>query len=137
MQGVSHRHISDHLSELVERVLGQLEESHMIAIEDDADLDPLNLGMIAAYYYIAYTTIELFASSLKAGTKLKGALEILSWASEFDELPMRPGTCQPLHIWPFYIRSSSMFLLILGTGRAGSQHGAFLSRLAMSRSGLG
>ena len=73
----------------------------MIAIEDDADLDPLNLGMIAAYYYIAYTTIELFASSLKAGTKLKGALEILSWASEFDELPMRPGElyceCWPLH----------------------------------------
>ena len=102
MQGVSHRHISDHLSELVERVLGQLEESHMIAIEDDADLDPLNLGMIAAYYYIAYTTIELFASSLKAGTKLKGALEILSWASEFDELPMRPGTPdpRPLHFNP-------------------------------------
>lgn len=35
------------------------------------DLEPLNLGMIAAYYYIAYTTIELFASSLTAKTKLK------------------------------------------------------------------
>ena len=63
----------------------------MVAIESDFDLDPLNLGMVAAYYYTAYTTIELFASSLKPGTKLKGALEILSWASEFDDLPVRPG----------------------------------------------
>ena len=34
-----------------------------ISIEDDFDVYPLNLGMIAAYYYINYTTIgeyELF-----------------------------------------------------------------------------
>ena len=28
-----------------------------IAVEDEMDLSPLNLGMIAAYYYINYTTI--------------------------------------------------------------------------------
>ena len=28
-----------------------------IGIEDDMDVAPLNLGMIAAYYYINYTTI--------------------------------------------------------------------------------
>lgn len=28
-----------------------------IAIVDDMDTQPLNLGMIAAYYYINYTTI--------------------------------------------------------------------------------
>jgi hypothetical protein len=71
LQGVSHRHVSDHLSELVESLLSDLEQSKLIAIEDDMDLEPLNLGMIAAYYYIAYTTIELFASSLTAKTKLK------------------------------------------------------------------
>lgn len=38
------------------------------------DLEPLNLGMIAAYYYVAYTTIELFAASLTAKTKLKASL---------------------------------------------------------------
>ena len=43
----------------------------MIAIEDDSELEALNLGMIAAYYYITYTTIELFSSSLTAKTKLK------------------------------------------------------------------
>ena len=90
-QGVSHRHLSDHLSDLVESVLSDLENSKVIAIEDDMDLEPLNLGMIAAYYYIAYTTIELLSSSLTAKTKLKGLLEILASASEFDDLPMRPG----------------------------------------------
>lgn len=39
--------------------------------QDDMELEPLNLGMIAAYYYIMYTTIELFSSSLAAKTKLK------------------------------------------------------------------
>jgi pre-mRNA-splicing helicase BRR2 len=83
--------LSDHLSELVETTLSDLESSKCVAIEDDMDLSPLNLGMIAAYYYISYTTIELFSSSLTAKTKLKGLLEILSNASEYTRLPMRPG----------------------------------------------
>jgi pre-mRNA-splicing helicase BRR2 len=91
LQGVSHRHLSDHLSEFVESTLSDLESSKCVAIEDDMDLSPLNLGMIAAYYYISYTTIELFSSSLTAKTKLKGLLEILSSASEYTRLPMRPG----------------------------------------------
>ncbi|PSC69011.1 U5 small nuclear ribonucleo 200 kDa helicase-like [Micractinium conductrix] len=91
LTGTSHRHVSDHLSELVESILADLEQSKLLSIEDDMDLEPLNLGMIAAYYYIAYTTIELFASSLTAKTKLKGLLDILSSASEYDDLPVRPG----------------------------------------------
>uniref|UniRef100_A0A2P2L2Z5 RNA helicase n=1 Tax=Rhizophora mucronata TaxID=61149 RepID=A0A2P2L2Z5_RHIMU len=91
LQGVSHRHLSDHLSELVENTLGDLEASKCIAIEDDMDLSPLNLGMIASYYYISYTTIERFSSSLTSKTKMKGLLEILASASEYAQLPMRPG----------------------------------------------
>eukprot|EP00271_Cylindrocystis_brebissonii_P012705 TRINITY_DN317_c0_g1_i1.p1 TRINITY_DN317_c0_g1~~TRINITY_DN317_c0_g1_i1.p1 ORF type:complete len:2233 (-),score=420.67 TRINITY_DN317_c0_g1_i1:1930-8628(-) len=89
--GVTHRHLSDHLSELVESTLTDLESSKCISVLDDMDLEPLNLGMIAAYYYIGYTTIELFASSLTQKTKLKGLLEILTSASEFSSLPVRPG----------------------------------------------
>ena len=91
LTGVTHRHLSDYLSELVEATLADLEASKCVAIEDDMDLSPLNLGMIAAYYYIASTTIEAFAASLGAKTRLKGLLEVLAGASEFDELPMRPG----------------------------------------------
>ncbi|KAF9624234.1 hypothetical protein IFM89_008969 [Coptis chinensis] len=91
LQGVSHRHLSDHLSELIENTLSDLEASKCVAIEDDMDLSPLNLGMIASYYYISYTTIERFSSSLNPKTKMKGLLEILSSASEYAQLPMRPG----------------------------------------------
>ena len=42
---------------LVEETLDDLDKSKCIAIEDEMDLSPLNLGMIAAYYYINYTTI--------------------------------------------------------------------------------
>ncbi|CAA3019025.1 D -box ATP-dependent RNA helicase D 12-like, partial [Olea europaea subsp. europaea] len=89
--GVSHRHLSDHLSELVEITLSDLEASKCVAIEDDYLLSPLNLGMIASYYYISCTTIESFSSSLTSKTKLKGLLEILASASEYKLLPIRPG----------------------------------------------
>jgi pre-mRNA-splicing helicase BRR2 len=88
---VEHRHLSEHLSDLIENTVSDLEKSRCIAVEDDMDLSPLNLGMIAAYYYISYTTIELFSSSLTAKTKLKGLLEILAAASEYSGLPIRPG----------------------------------------------
>ncbi|KAL1920366.1 uncharacterized protein VTP21DRAFT_743 [Calcarisporiella thermophila] len=89
LQGVSHRHLSDHLSELVESTLNDLEASRCIAIEDEIDVSPLNLGMIAAYYNINYVTVEIFNRSLKAGTKIKGLLEIIASAAEFESIPMR------------------------------------------------
>eukprot|EP01133_Synstelium_polycarpum_P007678 gene7678-8985_t len=90
LTGVSHRHLSEHMSELVENTLGDLEHAHCIAADDEADaLAPLNLGIIASYYYLKYTTVELFASSLKATTKRKGILEIVATAPEFATLPMR------------------------------------------------
>ncbi|KFO85748.1 U5 small nuclear ribonucleoprotein 200 kDa helicase, partial [Buceros rhinoceros silvestris] len=89
LQGVSHRHLSDHLSELVEQTLSDLEQSKCISIEDEMDVAPLNLGMIAAYYYINYTTIELFSMSLNAKTKVRGLSEIISNAAEYENIPIR------------------------------------------------
>ncbi len=53
------------------------------------DISPLNLGMIAAYYYINYTTIELFSMSLNNKTKIKGLIEIISNAAEYESIPIR------------------------------------------------
>lgn len=91
LTGNTHRHLSDYLSELVDTTLSDLEASQCVAITDEINVAPLNLGMIASYYYVAYTSLEIFASSLTAKTKLKGLLEILCAASEFDALPMRQG----------------------------------------------
>merc|ERR1712026_516437 len=91
MQGVTYRHLSDHLSDMVESTLGELEHSKCISIEEDMDTAPLNLGMIAAYYYINYTTIELFSMSLNNKTKIRGLIEIISAAAEYEDLPIRHG----------------------------------------------
>ena len=62
------------------------------------DCAPLNLGMISAYYYITYTTIELFAASLTAKTKLKGLLEIVAGATNSEAFAVRPGEAEtPTH----------------------------------------
>lgn len=70
LHNVSHQHLSDHLSELVENTLSDLVNSKCISIgafnfhpryfpqltasaEDEMDVSPLNLGMIAAYYNIS------------------------------------------------------------------------------------
>lgn len=89
LSGTTHRHLSDHLSELVENTLNDLQETKCITIEDEMDVSPLNLGMIAAYYNINYTTVDMFSVSLKSTTKLKGLLEIVSSATEFDNIPIR------------------------------------------------
>lgn len=53
------------------------------------DTLPLNLGMIAAYYYINYTTIELFSLSLNNKTKIRGLLEIISSSAEYEDVVVR------------------------------------------------
>ncbi|KAI9208743.1 Sec63 Brl domain-containing protein [Polychytrium aggregatum] len=88
LQGVTHRHISDYLSELVETTLEDLANSKCIELEDD-NMGPLNLGMIAAYYYIKYETIELFSMSLTQKTKHRGLLEIIAAAAEYFSVPIR------------------------------------------------
>ncbi|UZJ56862.1 hypothetical protein CBS101457_006182 [Exobasidium rhododendri] len=88
-QGKDMQHIGDWLSELVESTLNDLESSKCIAIEDEMDVSPLNLGMISSFYNVSYITIDVFNMSLKGRTKLKGLLEIVSSAAEFEDLPIR------------------------------------------------
>lgn len=90
MQGTSHRHVSDHLSELVESTLSELDESKCVSV-DDMDVTPLNLGMIASYYYVSYATIERFNTGLSRKTKIKGLMHVLTAASEFETVPIRQG----------------------------------------------
>ncbi|KAK9466803.1 Sec63 Brl domain-containing protein [Lipomyces arxii] len=87
---VSHTGLSEFLSDLVESTLKSLEDAKMIELDEDEDeILPLNNAMIAAYYNISYLTMDTFAMSLKAKTKLKGILEIVTAASEYDVVPIR------------------------------------------------
>ena len=91
LQGVTHQHLSDHLSEVVENTVEGLERFGCCSIEDDVDLAAANLGLIAAYYYIRHTTIETFSRCVNESTKRKGLLDILCAAAEFDSVPVRSG----------------------------------------------
>ncbi|KIY53142.1 putative RNA helicase [Fistulina hepatica ATCC 64428] len=89
LHNISHQHLSDHLSELVENTLSDLQNSKCIVIEDEMDVSALNLGMIAAYYNISYVTVEVYTLSLKERTKLKGLLEVIASSAEFETIPIR------------------------------------------------
>ncbi|RKF78587.1 Pre-mRNA-splicing factor brr2 [Golovinomyces cichoracearum] len=87
---VSHDGLSAYLSELVETTLKDLSESKIVDFdEDDDSVTPLNPAMIAAYYNISYITMQTFLLSLSKQTKLKGILEIVSSATEFESIQTR------------------------------------------------
>ncbi|KAH7060504.1 DEAD/DEAH box helicase domain-containing protein [Macrophomina phaseolina] len=86
----SHEGLSAHLSELVETTLKDLVEAKIIELdEEDDSITPLNPAMIAAYYNISFITMQTFLLSLNARTKLKGILEIITSATEFESIQIR------------------------------------------------
>jgi pre-mRNA-splicing helicase BRR2 len=90
LSDVSHEGLSTFLSELVENTLKELSEAKIIDLdEEDDSVSPLNAAMIGAYYNISFITMQTFLLSLSARTKLKGILEIVTSATEFESIQMR------------------------------------------------
>ncbi|KAL2004915.1 hypothetical protein VTN00DRAFT_2765 [Thermoascus crustaceus] len=90
LSDVSHEGLSTFLSELVENTLKELSEAKIIDLDEEDDtVSPLNAAMIAAYYNISFITMQTFLLSLSARTKLKGILEIVTSATEFESIQMR------------------------------------------------
>ena len=86
----SHEGLSTHLSELVENTLKDLAEAKIIELDEEDDtVTPLNAAMIAAYYNISFITMQTFLLSLSGRTKLKGILEIVTSATEFESIQIR------------------------------------------------
>lgn len=69
--GVSGSQITEYLSELIELTVEELQDMKCIAVEEDIELLPLNLGIISNYYYINTATIEMFAEHIKDDSKVK------------------------------------------------------------------
>ncbi|MCD7464619.1 activating signal cointegrator 1 complex subunit [Datura stramonium] len=80
--------LSSYLSSLVQSTFEDLEDSGCIKITEDS-VEPLMLGSIASQYYLKYTTVSMFGSKIGPDTSLEVFLQILSGASEYDELPLR------------------------------------------------
>jgi len=86
----SHDGLSAHLSEMVENTLKDLAEAKIVDVDEEDDtVAPLNPATIAAYYNISFITMQTFLLSLTGRTKLKGLLEIVTSATEFELVPVR------------------------------------------------
>ncbi|KJZ76611.1 hypothetical protein HIM_03947 [Hirsutella minnesotensis 3608] len=90
LTSTTHEGLSNYMSDLVETTLRELGESKIIDFdEDDGTVAPQNAAMIGAYYNISYITMQTFLLSLGARTKLKGILEIVTSATEFESIQVR------------------------------------------------
>lgn len=90
LSDISHEGLSTFLSELVENTLKELSEAKIIDLdEEDDSVSPLNAAMIGAYYNISFITMQTFLLSLSGRTKLKGILEIVTSATEFESIQIR------------------------------------------------
>jgi len=89
--GNSHRHVSDHLSELVDTTFEDLSRSRCVIIEEHTGkVESTNFGRIAAYYCISYTAIEILSASLHINIKQKGIIDIICASSDFKDLHLLP-----------------------------------------------
>lgn len=93
LQGKSKDHISDYLSELIERTLSDLSKANCVIIDSNTNkIKALNYGRIANFYYVKYNTIDLFSQSLSEETKkISDLINILCSAYEYEEIPIKSG----------------------------------------------
>lgn len=93
ISGRTGQHINDYLSELVEDTVAELAEAGCVTVkENEMDLEPANMGRIAAFYCLKYATAEAFARALNTtdpsgkpvSLKMKQLLEILCQSAEFQ-----------------------------------------------------
>ncbi|KAK0383145.1 hypothetical protein NLU13_9058 [Sarocladium strictum] len=90
LTNTTHEGLSTYVSDLVEDTLKELSESQIIDYdEEEGTVAPQNAAMIAAYYNISYITMQTFLLSLSERTKLKGILEIVTSATEFENIQIR------------------------------------------------
>ena len=86
----THEGLSTYLSEQVEQTLKDLSDAKIIELDEEEDkITPSNAAMIAAYYNISFITMQTLLLSLKRTTKLKGILEIVTAATEFEDIQIR------------------------------------------------
>lgn len=125
---------NEYMIDMVEKSLGELEESKCVESFPNGDVDPTPLGKIMSYYYLSHKTIRHLVHNVKPNASF---LNVLSWmchATEYDELPVRhnedlvndvlsqnlpfPGNSFNLPMWDPHVKS---FLLLQ----------AFMSRIEL------
>lgn len=86
LTGVSDEQISEYVSVLTENAVEELSKAGAVETTDEGALAALNLGVLSAHLYVRCHTTELFALSITAKAKRRGLLQILSSATEFEDV---------------------------------------------------
>ncbi|KAI9770001.1 MAG: hypothetical protein M1840_003712 [Geoglossum simile] len=80
---------NEYMVELIDRSLGELEESGCITIFPNGNVESIPLGKIASYYYLSHKTIRHLTRHAKKNATFEDCLSWMCCASEYDELPVR------------------------------------------------
>ena len=93
----------------MEQTVDELVKAGCIGVkEGDMELEPANLGRVAAFYGVAWQTVELFREKMGdeeglAKRKMKYLLEVVANATEFEGVPVRHGEAQMLQSLTHYL----------------------------------
>lgn len=80
---------NDFMIEMVNNSLDQLADSKCVEVFPNGDVDPTPLGKIMSYYYLSHKTIRHLVKHAKPKATFAQALQWMSSATEYDELPVR------------------------------------------------
>jgi activating signal cointegrator complex subunit 3 len=102
--------LNKYLSDLVDKIVTDLKNARCISVDEfgldlmsglnvsgahggnpvaSAAISAHNLGRVASFYYLHYTTMQVFRNRLTQSNSLKEVLEIMCDTHEFSELPVR------------------------------------------------
>jgi len=88
LDDVSPAKINRFLSDKIDQTLDDLEKGKCISLDEDG-ITPLTMGKITSFYYLHYTTAQLFATQIRGDNDIQSVLKILTDTSEYSELPVR------------------------------------------------
>lgn len=76
---------------VVHSALMKLVENQLVIYDEDSNLvEPTELGKIASYFYIKYTTINIFHNELSASSSTIDIFRVFSLSDEFKYVNIRP-----------------------------------------------
>lgn len=89
LESIDNKDINKYLSNLIQNCLDDLEQSSCITIGDSGELNATISGKIASFYYLYHTSLKIFQDTLNDDIDIESLIDIVSLASEFDQLPVR------------------------------------------------
>jgi antiviral helicase SLH1 len=80
---------NDYMISMVDKSLGELEESKCLEMHPNGDVYSTPLGKIMSYYYLSHRTVRHLVKHAKRNASFEDVLSWMSSATEYDELPVR------------------------------------------------